>query len=112
MALAAARREAAVEPFIALPGTFVAADAAASALRAAANLRLRDLISDLESLREAFSSVSLVWRESALDSVASSSFCSRATSLEHSFSAASSVLRRAMSWSAAGEKLVQTTGLS
>jgi hypothetical protein len=41
-------RWAAVEPpLIALPGTLAAAVAAASALRAADSLRLRDLISDL-----------------------------------------------------------------
>lgn len=92
--------------FIALPGTTLlevaaAAVAAASALRAAVSLRLRDLISDLESEREVVKSVSLACRASALDSLVSSCFLRRWISLEASFCVASSDLRVAISWSAA-----------
>lgn len=104
-ACAASRRDAAAEPppLMALPGTCaLAAVAAASALRAAASFRLRDLISDLESLREVVSSASLVCSEAALDSAVSSCFWRRWASLEVSLSVVSSDLRAAMSWSAAG----------
>lgn len=102
----AASREATVEPFIALPGTLfeavaTAAAAAASAFRAAESLRFRDLISDLESLREVVRAVSLVWRVSAFESLVSSCFLRLLISFEASLCTASSALRLAMSWSAA-----------
>jgi len=88
------------DAFMALPGTAFAA-AAASAVREALSFMLRALISCLDSDKEVLSCLTLARRVSTSASLASSCFRRRSVSLDASLWVASSLLRLAMSLSAA-----------